>query len=61
MRGCEGQRSGKTVLVEPVLLTASGRVPVGKDLGGLSYTFVDKGDRPLLRPVEGWWREKAGH
>ncbi len=37
--------SGKTVLVEPVLLTASGRVSqkIGKDLGGLSYTFVDKG------------------
>lgn len=37
--------SGKKVLVEPVLLTASGRVAqkIGKDLSGLSYTFVDKG------------------
>lgn len=37
--------AGKTVLVEPVLLTASGRVSqkIGKDLSGLSYTFVDKG------------------
>lgn len=37
--------AGKTVLVEPVLLTASGRVSqkIGKDLGGLNYTFVDKG------------------
>jgi sirohydrochlorin cobaltochelatase len=37
--------SGKTVLVEPVLLTASGRVSkkIGNDLSGLSYTFVDKG------------------
>ncbi len=37
--------SGKKVLVEPVLLTASGRVSqkIGKDLSGLSYTFVDNG------------------
>jgi sirohydrochlorin ferrochelatase len=37
--------SGKTVLVEPVLLTAGGRVSqkIGKDLSGLSYTFVDRG------------------
>jgi len=37
--------SGKTVLVVPVLLTAGGRVSqkIGKDLDGLTYTFVDKG------------------
>jgi sirohydrochlorin cobaltochelatase len=37
--------AGKSVLVAPVLLTASGRVSqkIGKDLSGLSYTFVDKG------------------
>ncbi|MDH5254726.1 MAG: hypothetical protein OEW72_02320 [Gammaproteobacteria bacterium] len=37
--------SGKKVLVEPVLLTAGGRVSqkIGKDLSGLSYTFVDRG------------------
>ena len=37
--------SGKRVLVEPVLLTASGRVSqkIGNDLAGLDYTFVDKG------------------
>lgn len=37
--------AGKTVLVEPVLLTAGGRVSqkIRKDLGGLNYTFVDKG------------------
>ena len=39
------EASGKTVLVEPVLLTAGGRVSqkIGVDLGGLTYTFVDKG------------------
>ena len=37
--------SGRRVLVEPVLLTASGRVSqkIGRDLGGLDYTLVDKG------------------
>lgn len=37
--------SGKTVLVEPVLLTASGRVTqkIRKDLEGLDYTLVDQG------------------
>lgn len=37
--------AGKTVLVEPVLLTAGGRVSkkIGTDLNGLTYTFVDKG------------------
>ncbi|MBL8202035.1 MAG: hypothetical protein JNK40_13795 [Chromatiales bacterium] len=37
--------SGKRVLVEPVLLTAGGRVSkkIGNDLSGLSYTLVDKG------------------
>lgn len=37
--------AGKTVLVEPVLLTAGGRVSqkIGKDLAGLTYTFVDRG------------------
>jgi sirohydrochlorin ferrochelatase len=41
----KANKSGKTVLVEPVLLTSSGRVSqkIGKDLSGLSYTFVDKG------------------
>jgi hypothetical protein len=37
--------SGKTVLVEPVLLTAGGRVSqkLLRDLDGLTYTFVDEG------------------
>ncbi len=37
--------SGKTVFVEPVLLTAGGRVTqkIRKDLDGLNYTLVDKG------------------
>ena len=37
--------AGKTVLVEPVLLTAGGRVSqkLEHDLDGLTYTFVDKG------------------
>ncbi len=50
--------SGKAVLVEPVLLTASGRVSqkLGNDLNGLTYTFVDKGmiGHPLF---EQWVRE----
>jgi sirohydrochlorin ferrochelatase len=37
--------AGKTVLVEPVLLTAGGRVSqkITRDLAGLDYTFVDLG------------------
>jgi len=37
--------AGKTVLLEPVLLTAGGRVSqkIRKDFDGLEYTFVDKG------------------
>jgi hypothetical protein len=41
----KAQAAGKTVFVEPVLLTAGGRVSqkIGVDLNGLTYTFVDKG------------------
>lgn len=41
----KAQAAGKTVLVEPVLLTAGGRVSqkLRKDLDGLEYTFVDTG------------------
>lgn len=41
----KAQAAGKTVLVEPVLLTSGGRVSqkLGKDLAGLTYTFVDTG------------------
>jgi hypothetical protein len=50
--------AGKTVLVEPVLLTAGGRVSkkIGADLDGLTYTFVDKGmiGHPLFAQ---WVRE----
>lgn len=41
----KARAAGKTVLVEPVLLTAGGRVSqkLRKDLDGLEYTFVDTG------------------
>lgn len=41
----KAQASGKTVFVEPVLLTIGGRVSqkIQHDLDGLTYTFVDKG------------------
>lgn len=52
--------AGKTVLVEPVLLTAGGRVSqkIRKDFDGLTYTFVDKGmiGHPLFAE---WVRESV--
>jgi len=57
--------AGKTVLVEPVLLTAGGRVSrkIEKDLSGLTYTLVDKGmiGHPLFaRWVGDTVAEKSG-
>lgn len=51
--------SGKTVIVAPVLLTASGRVSqkIARDLQGLDYKFVDKG--MIGNPLFAEWVEQT--
>lgn len=50
---------GKTVLVEPVLLTAGGRISqkITRDFDGLDYTLVDRG--MIGHPLWGQWVQAA--